>query len=86
MPVLNQHLTMSWLKFHVGHLINFFQQIVHLGTQMKATGEIMAIGSNFEEVIIKRNSFFRNRSCIYIYNILEAISEKELKKRIRGSR
>ena len=57
MHASNQHLTMLLQKFHVGHLISLNQQTVRLGTQMKATGEVMAIGRNFEESIIKSSSF-----------------------------
>ena len=44
---------MLFQKFHVGHLINLNQQTEHLGTQMKATGEVMSIGRNLEESLLK---------------------------------
>ncbi len=52
MPCLNQLLTTLWQKFHVSHLISLKRER-RLGTQMKATGEVMAIGRNIEESLLK---------------------------------
>lgn len=53
-----------------------------LGTQMKATGEIMAIGRNIEESLLKGiRSLEIGNGDLYL-QYLESIPEKELKKRL----
>ncbi|MEI3610961.1 carbamoyl-phosphate synthase large subunit [Pseudogracilibacillus sp. SO30301A] len=53
-----------------------------LGTQMKATGEIMAIGRNIEESLLKGiRSLEIGNGDLYLQN-LESISEKEIKNRL----
>ncbi|HZJ82651.1 MAG TPA: carbamoyl-phosphate synthase large subunit [Clostridia bacterium] len=50
----------------------------NLGTKMKATGEIMAIGSNFEEALLKAvRSLEINVDCLAT-DLLQELSDKEL--------
>ncbi|MFA1818637.1 carbamoyl-phosphate synthase large subunit [Virgibacillus oceani] len=54
-----------------------------LGTQMKATGEVMAIGRNFEEALLKGvRSLDAGTEELWLENLID-ISDEKLKKRIQ---
>ena len=53
MQVLSQCLTTVLLKCLDFHSISLFMQKRTLTTQMKATGEVMSIGTNFEGALMK---------------------------------
>lgn len=53
----------------------------HLGTQMKATGEVMAIGRTFEESLLKAVRSLETN--VYHLEIKDHISDELLEKRIR---
>ena len=53
MPCLSQPLTMWLPRFLVFPFDKFEKGERRLGTQMKATGEVMAIGRNIEESLLK---------------------------------
>ena len=55
----------------------------NLGTQMKATGEVMAIGRTFEESILKAVRSLRNWSIRFIVKRRSTMTDAWIEKRIR---
>ncbi len=54
-----------------------------LGTQMKATGEVMAIGSSLEEALLKAVRSLELDVDDFLLSTASALSEQELKKRLQ---
>lgn len=54
-----------------------------LGTQMKATGEVMAIGRSFEEALLKAVRSLEIDACGLLYDPLSTISDEALLEKIR---
>ncbi len=55
----------------------------HIGTKMKATGEIMAIGTNFENALLKAVRSLEMGRDSLVTPALEALSDEELESKLR---
>ncbi len=71
------------LKFPRWPFDKFVYADKHIGTKMKATGEIMSIGVNFESALLKAvRSLETGRDCL-VTPQLEALSDEALQERLR---
>ena len=76
MHALNQHLDYIVSKIPRWPFDKFESANRKLGTQMKATGEVMAIGRTFEESLLKAIRSLRNwRSSFELKSVKELIKE-----------
>lgn len=70
------------LKFPRWPFDKFVYADKHIGTKMKATGEIMAIGTNFESALLKAVRSLETGMDSLCVPALEALSDEELKERL----
>ena len=71
------------LKFPRWPFDKFVYADKHIGTKMKATGEIMAIGTNFENALLKAVRSLEMGRDSLVTPALEALSDEELESKLR---
>ena len=72
------------LKFPRWPFDKFVYADKHIGTKMKATGEIMAIGTNFENALLKAVRSLEMGRDSLVTPALEALSDEELESKLRN--
>ena len=72
------------LKFPRWPFDKFVYADKHIGTKMKATGEIMAIGTNFENALLKAVRSLEMGRDSLVTPMLEALSDEELEAKLHN--
>ena len=70
------------LKFPRWPFDKFVYADKHIGTKMKATGEIMSIGTNFESALLKAVRSLETGMDSLVVPALEALTDEELEKQL----